>query len=54
MIKNINKKSFDEISEELSGKASSIKSGDDKDFKKIKSSMALVPGIIIGGYSAYW
>lgn len=47
MIKNINQKSFVEISEELSGKACSIKSGDDKEFQKIKSSMSLVPGIII-------
>jgi pyruvate/2-oxoglutarate dehydrogenase complex dihydrolipoamide acyltransferase (E2) component len=47
MIKNINQKSFGEISDELGGKASLIKSGNDKEFQKIKSSMSLVPGIII-------
>jgi pyruvate dehydrogenase E2 component (dihydrolipoamide acetyltransferase) len=46
VVRNIDKKSFAQISQEISKTASSIRKGQDKDFKKIKNSWDFIPSLL--------
>jgi pyruvate/2-oxoglutarate dehydrogenase complex dihydrolipoamide acyltransferase (E2) component len=47
VIRNIDKKTIPKIADDMKPKVSSIKSGNDKDYQKIKSSMSLIPAILM-------
>jgi pyruvate dehydrogenase E2 component (dihydrolipoamide acetyltransferase) len=46
VVRNVDKRSFSEISKELTGTAITIKKGEDVNFKKIKNSWNYIPGIL--------
>ncbi|MBF0316236.1 MAG: 2-oxo acid dehydrogenase subunit E2 [Oligoflexia bacterium] len=47
-IRNCDKKSVFEISEEIVKKSARIKEGDDHEYKKMKAIMLLLPGMVVG------
>lgn len=47
-VKDIHKLSLDEIINQMRPKIRDIRNGDDKSYQKIKSSLSLIPGILIG------
>lgn len=48
VVKNCDKKSFEEIAAEIKSVSGRIKDGDDKDFEKVKGTMDFLPGFIVG------
>jgi pyruvate/2-oxoglutarate dehydrogenase complex dihydrolipoamide acyltransferase (E2) component len=46
VVRNVDKRSFEEISNELTSTATSIKKGEDINFKKIKNSWNIIPAIL--------
>lgn len=45
VVRNVDKKSIAEIIHEMSNRVKNLKSGEDKDYKKIKSTFSLLPGV---------